>query len=228
MITIEEIRRAKLKQLVTTIGGGKQSALADAIGVSASQLSQWINASPDSKTGKPRSMDSNTARRIEQVLGMTGGWMDQATLSNDPSSEHTAYGIEFSSALPKTPKFAPVINWVNLSRELFVDNSHFLHNDQIPIPDHASDTCKWVKLPFDLPRFGLKAGHMVALEQLKDGRSLVEGDLYLFKTDAGLLFLGEYRALSGGAFEAMPDHGRAYDSQRHGLSVLALHRGTWK
>lgn len=56
---------------------GSQAALAKAIEKSPAQISQWINASKDSKTGKPRSMDRETARRIERALGKPDGWMDQ-------------------------------------------------------------------------------------------------------------------------------------------------------
>lgn len=72
---IEEIYRARLKMLVTETGS--QTALATKLGKSPAQVSQWINASKDSKTGKPRSMDRTTAREIEKKCGKSDGWMDQ-------------------------------------------------------------------------------------------------------------------------------------------------------
>lgn len=72
---IEEIYRARLKMLATE--AGSQTALAVKLDKSPAQVSQWINASKDSKTGKPRSMDRTTAREIEKKCGKPDGWMDQ-------------------------------------------------------------------------------------------------------------------------------------------------------
>lgn len=75
MQKIEETYRARLRQLVEEFG--TQRALSDRIGKSPAQISQWINASPDSKSGKPRTMDRRTAREIENLVGKPDGWMDQ-------------------------------------------------------------------------------------------------------------------------------------------------------
>lgn len=75
MQKIEETYRARLRLLVEEVG--TQRALSERIGKSPAQISQWINASPDSKTGKPRTMDRRTAREIEALLGKPEGWMDQ-------------------------------------------------------------------------------------------------------------------------------------------------------
>ncbi|MGV3727755.1 S24 family peptidase [Hydrogenophaga sp.] len=72
---IEEIYRARLKLLAAE--AGSQTALASKLDKSPAQVSQWINASKDSKTGKPRSMDRSTAREIEKKCGKPDGWMDQ-------------------------------------------------------------------------------------------------------------------------------------------------------
>lgn len=75
MQTVDDIRRGRLLRLIAE--HGTQSALAKAIGKSPAQISQWVNRSPDSKTGKPRVMDSATAREIERACGKPVGWMDQ-------------------------------------------------------------------------------------------------------------------------------------------------------
>jgi len=62
---------------VQTVGKGRQSILSGMIDKSTAQISQWINASKDSKTGVPRVLARKTAREIEQKLGLTEGWMDQ-------------------------------------------------------------------------------------------------------------------------------------------------------
>ena len=73
--TVEEVRRENLARLVTEAGG--VARLAEILGRSSSQISQWLNASPDSKTGKPRTISGRSARLIEARLGKAKGWMDQ-------------------------------------------------------------------------------------------------------------------------------------------------------
>jgi hypothetical protein len=74
MATIDEIRRANLGLLAVEYGGvGK---LATQIGKSSAQVSQWINASPDSRTGKPRGLRSESCREIEIRCEKPEGWMD--------------------------------------------------------------------------------------------------------------------------------------------------------
>lgn len=77
MQRIEEIYRERLALLIRTYGEGKQSVLSRLIDKSPAQISQWVNASKDSKTGQPRAMDRTTAREIEVKLGLSNGWMDQ-------------------------------------------------------------------------------------------------------------------------------------------------------
>lgn len=74
MKTIEEIRHSNLLILLEEFGGPK--SLADRLGKSPAQISQWKSKSPDSRTGKPRSINQNSAREIEEKLGRTRGWMD--------------------------------------------------------------------------------------------------------------------------------------------------------
>ncbi|MCK9550282.1 MAG: hypothetical protein M0R29_05960 [Aquamicrobium sp.] len=75
METIEEIRRKRLHLLKSELGS--VAALAACIERSSSQVSQWLNASSDSKTGKPRTINSDSARYIEKKVGKASGWMDQ-------------------------------------------------------------------------------------------------------------------------------------------------------
>jgi hypothetical protein len=72
--TIAEIRRANLQRLIDE--RGTQRALADAADVSPAQISQWIKAAPDSKTGKPRVVSDESARALEACSGKPVGWMD--------------------------------------------------------------------------------------------------------------------------------------------------------
>jgi len=74
METIEETRRKNLRTLTDKYNG--VTAFSNFVKISPSQISQWLNASPDSKTGKPRSISSNSARTIESKCGVAKGWMD--------------------------------------------------------------------------------------------------------------------------------------------------------
>lgn len=73
-MTNDETRRYRLNELITE--HHTVAALARTLEVSPSQVSQWRNASPDSKTGKPRTMSDGAARRIEDKCGKARGWMD--------------------------------------------------------------------------------------------------------------------------------------------------------
>jgi hypothetical protein len=89
METIDAIHRHRLALLIKE--AGSQAKLAALSGKSAAQISQWLNASKDSKTGKPRAMDRSTAREFERVCKKPPGWMDQpigaptAMAANEPS-----------------------------------------------------------------------------------------------------------------------------------------------
>lgn len=75
MPTIEEIRQQNLALLVAE--HGSVVAVAETIDRSPAQVSQWLNQSKDSKTGKPRGMRSGSARYVEDRCGKAHGWMDE-------------------------------------------------------------------------------------------------------------------------------------------------------
>jgi hypothetical protein len=74
MMTIDEIRRENLAALIKELGG--VSTFAEKIAKSDSQVSQWRNASVDSKTKKPRGISDDACRDIEEKCGKPRGWMD--------------------------------------------------------------------------------------------------------------------------------------------------------
>lgn len=74
MKTIEDIRHENLLAIVSELGANK--ALADLIQKDPAQVSQWVNRSPNSKTGRPRNISSDTARLTETATGKPSGWMD--------------------------------------------------------------------------------------------------------------------------------------------------------
>lgn len=85
MKTIEETYRERLLMLSKQYGG--QTGLSKRIDKSPAQISQWVNGSADSKTGKARSMKSDTAREIEGVLGLPRGWFDQPVKTTDTTPQ---------------------------------------------------------------------------------------------------------------------------------------------
>ncbi|MEX5744680.1 S24 family peptidase [Massilia sp. X63] len=75
MQTIDEVRRQNLEVAIKRMGSAAR--LADASGTSPAYISQIKNRTPDSKTGRPKAMGDDMARRIEVALGVQSGWMDQ-------------------------------------------------------------------------------------------------------------------------------------------------------
>lgn len=73
--TIDQIYRENLRLLVQE--AGSQVKLAAKSGKSAAQISQWLNASTDPKTGKPRAMSRGTARELERACDKPEGWMER-------------------------------------------------------------------------------------------------------------------------------------------------------
>ena len=88
MKTIEETRRDRLAMLEQEFGS--QVHLAELIGKSPVQISQWKNASKYSGSEKRRAMDSGTARLIEDKTGKPRGWMDQPLQRYQPQSGDVA------------------------------------------------------------------------------------------------------------------------------------------
>lgn len=95
MKTVDVIRRENLHILAKEAGG--PGGLAEDLGKSKSQISQWLNASPDSKTGKPRTIGNASAREIEQKKNKPTGWMD-VDRSPAPASGQTGGAIGETSA----------------------------------------------------------------------------------------------------------------------------------
>ncbi len=69
-----DIRHANLLLAIRRIGSARK--LADLAEVNAAYLSQVKSGSPESKTGKPKTMGDDVARKIEDALGEPEGWMD--------------------------------------------------------------------------------------------------------------------------------------------------------
>jgi transcriptional regulator with XRE-family HTH domain len=65
---VYENRRANLARLILIRFGGQKKALSDALGSLQSQVSQWL--------GGNRNISEKSARRIEELAGVSPGWLD--------------------------------------------------------------------------------------------------------------------------------------------------------
>jgi phage repressor protein C with HTH and peptisase S24 domain len=74
MQTNDEVRRQNL--LIAIERSGSAAKLAEKAKTSAAYLSQIKNRTPDSKSGTPKTMGDDMARRIEAAIGEQPGWMD--------------------------------------------------------------------------------------------------------------------------------------------------------
>lgn len=77
MQTVSETRRVRLSMLVKA-HNNSLAELNEALGLDRtdSTLSQIRTQAKHSKTGKPRVMGDDLARKIEATLGLAEGWMD--------------------------------------------------------------------------------------------------------------------------------------------------------
>src|SRR3546814_19880301 len=80
--TIDDIRRENLIALRDQHGTAQ--VLADIMEISPTQISQWINAAIDFKSGKPRNISSRSCRKWELKLALVSGWMDTDLRRSDP------------------------------------------------------------------------------------------------------------------------------------------------
>lgn len=108
MKTCSEIRVDNLRNLVSEHGSIVR--LAEKIDKAEAQISQWLNSSKNSKTGKPRNMSDDMARLIEQKCGKERGWLDHD--HSDPalelfmkmSAELRAQAIRASNPVSESPR----------------------------------------------------------------------------------------------------------------------------
>jgi hypothetical protein len=142
MKTIEEIRRQNLVQIAKDMGSIQ--AVADAIGKSHSQVSQWKNGSIDQKSKRARTMDSESARLIELKCGKEVGWMDNIHTTTETKRLNTmvenevpqSYGMLLDSIIdPNTFKKQLDYFYQGMSqdhKEAIVMMANRLHNIDHP------------------------------------------------------------------------------------------------
>jgi hypothetical protein len=84
MKTNDEVRRQNL--LIAIERAGSAAKLAALSNTSPAYLSQIKNRTPDSKSGTPKTMGDDMARRIEAAIGEQPGWMDFVHAEHDTQS----------------------------------------------------------------------------------------------------------------------------------------------
>ncbi len=125
MKDIDEVRRAAMRLLEKE--AGSVAAAAKQAGMS---YSQWVNlrsGAIDSKTGKPRGMRKETARKIEAAFGKTEFWLDIADLvddasgvipfdSHDTAPDNVVLVREYTLRLSGGPGSTPLLDEIEESR----------------------------------------------------------------------------------------------------------------
>lgn len=104
MKVVEDVRRERLMQLKKRFG--TFSALNEKLQRPSrdATLSQIANASPDSKTGKPRVMGSPQARLIEKKLGLEVGWMDTDPVFDSVAPQLSDAALRMARELDASPE----------------------------------------------------------------------------------------------------------------------------
>lgn len=98
MKDIDDIRRENLRLIEKEAGGTTEAATL--CGMSPSQFANLRDGAKDSKTGKPRGMRKETARRIEDAAHKPHGWLDVdhsnswSTPMDDFEASVRRYGVE--------------------------------------------------------------------------------------------------------------------------------------
>ena len=100
MKLIDDIRRENLAHLREELGGLRP--LAQRTERNDSQVSQWIQGSKNSGTGKPRGKRSDTARFIESKCGKSQGWLDTDHTSFSTTGSTTQSSVGSVTLTPAT------------------------------------------------------------------------------------------------------------------------------
>ena len=196
MKDIDEIRRENLRALEKEAGGPSDAA--KKVEMTPAQFTNLREGAKDSKTGKPRGMRKETARRIEAAFGKSAGWLD---------ADHAVLSGEVKPAPPPESTEAPAPPVPNAAHGEFVmvkradvsfSNGHGrveYENDDHPPLVFRSDF---------LRKLGIAQGDAVVVQSvgisneptIPDGavvlvnrgdKQRLNGDLFAFRVDGELL-----------------------------------------
>lgn len=172
------------------------------------------------KTGE----GSMKTTEIAAACGVSAKWLASGIGTMLPPQQNTLLTTVQNNS-NNSPPLAPVIAWARVGELLMKPNEDFREGPQHPAAIGAGERFKWVIAGEDMPAFGILAGHHMAMDPVGDSFVGVERKVYLFATATGYHFLGRFRGLPGGAFEAVSAAGDVYNSAQHGLVLLARFRG---
>lgn len=229
MQTIDDIRHARLLLLINEYK--TQAALARTISKSPAQISQWVNRSPNSKTGKPRVMEGSTAREVEKACAKPTGWMDQpigrwseedAPLPTPETKGVTARNVTqftsgFSASAFNPTHRAPVVPWGRMGVDVLSRAN--AEDGELAAPvDFAENAVVW-RIDDDSMSPDYNPGDFIAIDSSPESlEMLAAGEAVIVETSGGTRILRYYTPMVDGHFEARPPMGSRYAS----LSTLQM------
>jgi hypothetical protein len=98
--TIDKTRRERLELLIEEFGSIAALNVAMGMDRTDATFSQIRNQAAHSKTGKPRSMGDDLARRIEAALGKSEGWMDTPPGYPQLDDQRIAHVLKIMESMP--------------------------------------------------------------------------------------------------------------------------------
>lgn len=205
VLTVDDIRRENLIALISE--ARTAAALGARSGLNPSLISQWKTGAPDSKTGKPRQLSSESCRRLETAMKKPTGWMDQQHSHAGPATGVvvTPLAQELSDPTPDDEPLQHTWEFI-LSADVTALSKRFI----AAVPDGAlaPNTPKGTEYLFASRPTGHPRDSVVVIVQAAGGRR----------------YMRLFFALAGGAWEARA-RDSAYPSlhsERDGLQLLAV------
>lgn len=182
---IDDIRHANLLLLMKKFPTYKE--FGERVGIpNASQISQWVNRSPDSKTGKPRNISKATARRIEKGYPLAKGWMDTPHDANHDVVAQSANPADY--ALTQATAESPAVALMFTGARGSCGGGTIVTDLSIKSPMY--------KEPAWFERYGVPPEHveMVWADGDSNAEFIVDGDIVFFdrrkrEPKSGKLFL---------------------------------------
>lgn len=123
MKDIDQIRRENMASIEADLGGA--TAAAARAGMSQSQWSNLRAGAADSKTGKPRGMRKDTARKIERAMGRPPGWLD-VEHSSESRQTHESEPRPDTTSKHLSRELGQLVSAVTIPKELAASDVRLL------------------------------------------------------------------------------------------------------
>lgn len=186
MKDIDDIRRDNLKRIEDQFGGPTEAA--KALGMSVAQFANLRDGAKDSKTGKPRGMRKETARRIESGASKPAGWLDTDHTNKAPTLTVVASNVEAAPELRDTRRI-PVVGEVQGGVDGYLEELQYpVGHGEGYVECQSSDSSAFaLRVRGDSMHPRYRAGEFIVVEPsieaqpgddvvvaLKDGRKLLK------------------------------------------------------